>query len=285
MVFGHRLHLMELHEQPWCPDSIRELVVETLYIIWTQVPLPRFSMARTVVCDVIRCILYETQCVELVDLCSGGGGPMPSVSSALEIPVTLTDLFPQVNHWRRLQQDPGMQSYLRFVERPVDATAVSVGRLRQSNVLRTFCLSLHHFQPQDVKRFLNDAIDAKQPIVFMEAQERSLRFLVPFLLLAYPAVWLLWVLVLALRLLRSRGAALLDPRWWGTAAITVVVPIVPILVWVDGLVSGLRTYSREEFLNVAVTCTNSNSYEWSVFTRTYLGFVMTFYRGTPKERS
>ncbi|CUG93486.1 transmembrane protein, putative [Bodo saltans] len=285
MVLGHRLHLLEFHEQQWFPEHIRELVVETLYLIWTQVPMPSMSMAQSVVCRVIEDVLRETKCVEMVDLCSGGGGPMPSVASSLRIPVTLTDLFPQAEHWERLQRSGNTRQFLRFVKEPVDATNLSVGRLRKSNVLRTFCLSLHHFQPQDVRRFLNDTISAQQPIVFVEAQERSLRFLVPFFLFAYPATWLLWVVVLTLRIVLSNGKALLDKNWWMTLALTVVVPVVPLIVWVDGLVSGIRTYSQEEFLDVAVTCTNSASYDWSVFTKIYWGFVMTFYRGTPKKSS
>jgi hypothetical protein len=284
MGFGHRLHLMELHEQPWFPDHVRDLVVETLYIIWTQVPLPHLSMAQSVVCRVVEDILRETKCVEMVDLCSGAGGPMPSVALSLRTPVTLTDLFPQAEHWERLQNHRDLRPHLRFVKEPVDATNLTVARLRKSNVLRTFCLSLHHFQPQDVRRFLNDSISAQQSIVFVEAQERSLRFIVPFLLFAFPATWLLWVVVLALRIILSNGRVLLDTKWWTTFALTVAVPIVPLIVVTDGLVSGIRTYSKEEFLDVAVTCTNSASYDWNVFTKTYWGFVMTFYRGTPKKR-
>ncbi len=64
-----RLHLSELNDQEWLPASIRDAMTDYLqYAIRVGRPyaliLPRLQYA-----------LQQTQSRQIIDLCSGGGGP------------------------------------------------------------------------------------------------------------------------------------------------------------------------------------------------------------------
>ena len=139
-----RLHLMEIHEQPWCPAAIRDGATDCLRVIANVGR--QYHHALPLLHDALR----ATGATRVVDLCSGGGGPWPGLLAQLDglsdgreagVEVVLSDLHPnQLAAERGHHRDSGR---VRWWESPVDATAVPAD-LRG---FRTLFTAFHHFAP------------------------------------------------------------------------------------------------------------------------------------------
>jgi len=166
---------------------------------------------------------------EIVDLGSGAGGPVGRVAKELEArgfqtSVTLTDLYPngRVPQFRA----DGVGS-IRYWPEPVDATRVPAG----FSGIRTMFASFHHFRPDPARGILRDAFHQRRPICIFEATSRT------------PAAIASTVLIPLLVLVLT---PMVRPVSWVQILLTYVVPILPLLIFWDGLVSQLRTYSVAE---------------------------------------
>jgi hypothetical protein len=173
---------------------------------------------------------------EVVDLCSGSGGLSPAVARRLAergapVEVTLTDLFPSADTAARLT--PAERAHVRVHAAPVDACRVPA-ELRGA---RTVFIGFHHFPPAAARGVLADAVRANVPILVFEGTERRLSALVPFVLLTPLVVLLLTPLV--------------RPFRWSRLFFTYLVPILPLAILWDGIVSHLRTYTTDELLALA----------------------------------
>ena len=110
-------HLFEFGDQEWFPQVLRD--TETAYLATCYRLLPRL-VARWA--ELISTALPAGEPAEILDLCSGAGGPIPSILEELEQRgyrawARLTDLYP----------NPKAASHPRvaWLAEPVDATRVS----------------------------------------------------------------------------------------------------------------------------------------------------------------
>ena len=115
-----RLHLFELGDQSWFPATIRDLATDYLHFLEA-----RFALHRPAV-PLVAEVLRLSRTTHIVDLCSGGGGPMPALLQALAADglkpqVTLTDRFPNVPAFQRMAEASNGQ--VSFHTKPVDARA------------------------------------------------------------------------------------------------------------------------------------------------------------------
>jgi hypothetical protein len=174
--------------------------------------------------------LEEAGTSELLDLCSGGAGPMPLVVEALrqrgvEVHATLTDLFPNVAFFERAAKASG--GCIDFIAEPVDATAVSP----TIPGFRTIFNAFHHLRPAEARRVLASAVEARRPIAVVEMVGRE-----PATILSMPFA------VIAVLLLMPT----IRPLHWSWLLFTYLIPLIPLLVAFDGFVSCLRVYSVRE---------------------------------------
>jgi hypothetical protein len=214
-----RLHLFEFGDQQWFPQLLRD--AETAYLATSYRLLPRLLRRWA---DRISTVLPAGGPVEILDLCSGAGGPMPSIVDELEkrghqARVRLTDLYP----------NPKTTSHpsVVWLAEPVDATRVPP---RLAGV-RTMFSAFHHFRPDAAKAILRDAFDRRRAICIFEAGSGTL--LAAGTMIGVPLA------VLALMPF-SR------PLRWGYLAFTYLIPLMPLIVLWDGMVSLLRIYSPEQ---------------------------------------
>lgn len=315
---GTRLHLIELHESEWCPARLRSAVVETLQLGWSTLPLPPLAFSP-LVRD--RFLAFAKQCEAdtVLDMCSGGGGPLPhalGVEDSEEanekvLNVVLTDLFPQTSLW--MQQAAG-RSNVHFCPKPVDATAVSVASVlgdcrtcskggssetstpapliyRKGAVIRSICGALHHFTPDLLRSMLGDAVRAGDAVLFVEAVERTPLTILSFQFIPWIICYILPPMLLLMRLLSYGPASRASKRdfwsaWIHRCVFTYMFPIIPFIIWLDGFVSCLRTYSKGEFLAVAASVDVERRFDWTV-TREVgpsgVGVLVT-YTGRPVNR-
>ena len=244
-----RLHLMEIHEQPWCPPEIRDGATDCLRAIagWLQ-------QYRAAV-PLLQRALDAAGSTQIVDLCSGGAGPWLQLGPQLQrrlqrpVPVVLTDLYP---HWQSgvyggaAHDSRGalpVQQFI-FVPFPVDATQVSPALPG----FRTLFTAFHHFDPPAAQAILQSAVDQRQGIGVFEQTRRSLLGLLVMLVLPLLA----WLFTPFLR-----------PFRWSRFFWTYVIPAIPAVLLHDGLVSCLRTYEPHE-LRALVEPLQGSGYTWQI---------------------
>ena len=253
-----RLHLIEIHEQPWCPAPIREGLRDALFTAWKlffwKNALPH-----------LRDLLSHADEPHILDLCSGSGGPMPLVTDALAedhptLSITLTDLFPM----KRWTNPLGENTRIGYAPESIDATAVPEGM----GCCRTLFESFHHFRPDSAVRILSDAVRARRPIAVFEFQRRSFRPLLQYPLNVLSVVGFLHLFHTPFRL--------------GKLLFT-LLPAIPFLLAFDGVVSILRTYTTEELADLARQA-GCDDYRWEIRQSRDLGRgLMTCLIGWPDE--
>ncbi|WP_338865079.1 hypothetical protein [Myxococcus stipitatus] len=234
-----RLHLFEFIDQDWCPQLLRDLVTDYLHTVSTRLGLYDGAV------DVLARGLKSSGNNDLLDLCSGGRGPLPHLKRLLakkhgvNPSVLLSDKFPHADAAGCARREG-----VTYLERPVDALHVPPD-LRG---MRTLFNALHHFRPEEVRRMLSDARTQHVPIAAFETVRRTpagvlSMVLVPWLVLLFTP----WVRpVTPLRLL-----------------LTYVIPVAPLLIFWDGLVSSLRVHHSSELLAMTETLT-APDYTWEV---------------------
>lgn len=110
-------------------------------------------------------------------------------------------------------------------------------------------MSLHHFKPKQAQQILKNTVDSESSIAIFEAQERNLKSII-FMLLSPLNVWLF--------------TPFIRPFKFSRIFFTYLIPIIPLLVCWDGIVSVLRTYSIEEMEMLIKNVDSNNSYIWKL---------------------
>jgi hypothetical protein len=234
-----RLHLFEIHDQDWCARTIRD--AETDYL--------QFVVAKTnpyaAMIPVLATALGRAGARQVLDLCSGAGGPWPWLRQALaergvHVSVCLTDKYPHLNALEPMHHlaDPA----IRYHPQPVDARRVSSELVG----FRTMFSSFHHFRPEEARAILLDAVRKHEGIAIFEGTQRT-------------ALAMLLMLLVPLMVLLT--TPFIRPFRWSRLLWTYVIPLVPLVSLFDGLVSCLRTYSVQE-LRELTEGLHENNYRW-----------------------
>lgn len=222
-----RAHLFEWEDQPWLPADLRDIVTDHLRYAFSA---PRAANMRETVADILEGPLRRSGATRIVDVCSGGGGPLPAVLPVLrqrlgaDIRATLTDLYPNLRAFQRATDASrgtvtGERAAISAFDVPADLGSV-----------QTLFTAFHHFAPSDAKRILGDAAAKRRTIIVIEPFKRAD---LPLVTIA----GFLRGLVLTPRV----GPLTVSRFFW-----TYPVPISPFIVAWDGAVSCLRAYTASE---------------------------------------
>ncbi len=232
-----RLHLFEVLDQTWCPQAVRH--GETDYL---EAIISRTDAYGPVVEKFFRAIA-ESGVTRVVDLCSGGGGPWlsPRWRSTLAqhpgLHVLLTDKFPSNVLPARLAADP-QRVAITF---SVDAANVP-DNLRG---FRTIFTSFHHFPDPFARDVLADAVKCGDGFAMAEVTSRTARALLTMLFMPLLALIL---------------APWMRPFRWSRLLFTYLLPLIPLVLLWDGVVSCFRTRTPQEL--IALTA-GFPQYEWT----------------------
>ena len=234
-----RRRLLEIHEQSRCPAGVRDGATDCLQVVadWGR----QYSRVTPKLNQALRATGVDA----IVDLCSGGGGPWHTLRRHIRpadgrpVTVHLTDRFPSANAAQRRRRDP----HIRYVPEPVDAMAVPP----ELSGLRTLFTAFHHFTPADAMLILHDAVARRQGIAVFEQTQRSWGGIALMLVLA-PIVML--------------AAPFMRPFRWSRLFWTYVLPVLPLVLCVDGIVSCLRTYTVDELRAMARAVDPADAYVW-----------------------
>ena len=238
-----RVHFPELEDQDWIPASIRDAGTDILRFITEvggiyQPIVPRLKSA-----------LAKSGSTEILDLCSGGAGPVLGIYRKLSeaggpIRVTLTDKYPNRMAFEYAQKVS--HEGITFIDEPVDATRVP----SHLSGFRTLFTSFRHFQPEIASRILQDAVDSRRPIGI-------------FGFSAFPSPPPLLVPLLGNPLAILLATPFVRPFRWSRLLWTYMIPIVPFSVGWDAFASGFRLYSIRE-LQGLVNGLDSDGFVWEI---------------------
>lgn len=234
-----RPHLFEWMDQPWLPTLLRDEITDQL-----RAAEDLFRPFHAVE-PLLSALVAKTGVPHFIDLCSGGGGPVPQLLSRLREGgvvegAVLTDRFPNLPAFEATAAaHPGVT----FHPDPVDATRVPEG-LRG---VRTIFNSFHHFPPTLARAILADAARSRQPILIVEALSRT-----------------------AVGVGAGVGVALLGPVLalprlprLMPLALNTVFPLMPLLMTWEGAVSALRCYAPDE-LQELTDGLGGADYRWTI---------------------
>ncbi|MEQ6124502.1 hypothetical protein AAON49_09895 [Pseudotenacibaculum sp. MALMAid0570] len=255
-----RIHLFEFEDQKWFPSFLRNYGTDFLQFLSNKT-----KMYKPIV-PVLKKALEKSNTTQVIDLGSGGGGGLIWLNSELikDIPdlrITLTDFYPNLSAFKYTKKQA---KNFEFVETSVDARNVPP----ELKGLRTQFLSLHHFKPNDAKLILQNAIDTGNSIAVFEAQERSIHSIIAMLF--SPISVLL-------------TTPFIRPFKFGRILFTYLIPIVPLFVLWDGIVSSLRTYSVKEMNTLVESLNETEKYDWKINKVKSGPSVVLYLLGTKKE--
>ena len=250
-----RRQLFEFTDLPGLPQLFRGFVTEFLGATL------EFSRPFAVKADLLVDALEATGDERVVDLCSGGAGPWRWLGPWLRTAsnhtarVTLTDKFP----------DPDSVPAdvpIAYWPEPVDASRVPA----ELKGMRTLFNGFHHFPPELAREILRDAVSSGQAVAVYEALQRT------WLGLCVPLFSPIAVLLLS---------PFVAPFRWSRLFFTYLIPVAPLLITWDAVVSVLRCYTPEELLSMAKEVSDEG-YVWSAGAYWKRGVPVTFLVGYPR---
>jgi hypothetical protein len=236
-----RIHLFEFEDLNWFPDVWRRAMTRYLKTAVTVFPLPGMWAEK------LASLAPAGGVFRIVDLGSGSGGSMNAIIPALKgkgyTPhVTLTDLYPNPEGVTKSAEMSEVS--LRYWPSPVNATSVPP----ELTGTRTMFLSFHHHPPDRAQAILRDAFDKRVGIAVLEFSARK-----PVMMLSCLQIPLA-VLFLTPMIRPIRASQLL---------FTYFIPVVPLFMFWDALVSHLRTYTPAE-LQAMTADMQSPDYVWEM---------------------
>jgi hypothetical protein len=155
--------------------------------------------------------------------------------------------------------------HIGFYPNPIDARKVP-GDMAG---FRTIFTAFHHFSPEEARAILQNAVDAGQSIGVFEITRRAPSTIA----LMFP-----WAL------LPLAFTPMIRPFRWSRLFYTYVIPIIPLVLLFDGVVSCLRTYRPNE-LHELTKSLSGNAYQWEVGEHSKVSGrgLITYLIGCPKR--
>jgi hypothetical protein len=243
-IFERRAQLMEIGDWQRLPQLLHDAITLVLRVCYKQLYSPEWQ-------EKIEAALRSTGTDQVLDLASGGGGPWFDLAGRVKgasgrpAAVTLSDLYPNRLTRRLVKRE--RSPHLSYLDEPVDATAVPAALAAQARV-RTMFTSFHHLPAPVARKVLEDVFHRRDALVVFEATRNS-----PMGLAVTALMPLNTLLV----------TPFIRPLTLAQLFLTYVVPVIPLIMGFDGLVSARRTYSPRE-LQELVAGLDAPDYKWEV---------------------
>lgn len=263
-----RFQAIELEDYAWFPGQWRNFMTDFFHYQMKTFDL--YRPAAGLIADALR----KSGQTRIVDLCSGGSGPLALVQKQLRerhdvrVPVRLTDKYPNLPAFAKIVEEArAMGGEIEYSVESVDATAVP-GDL---SGLRTMFSCFHHFPPALATRILADCVAKGAPIAIFELSNRS------------PAAFLQVLLggPLSLPFLTPffRPFSLARLFW------TYLIPVIPLCAMIDGVGSNLRAYAPDEMRDLIARVSGHERFDWQTGMAPggAPGVKVTYLIGVPKN--
>jgi hypothetical protein len=243
-----RVHVPELEDLAWFPSVLRTSMTN-LIVVFAR----KFGVIPVLASLVARA-LQARGLSRVVDLGSGGGGPMPEVIEALrrrpqtrDVELVMTDRYPNLDAVEKFND--GQMPHVSYQRAPVDATDLA----KAPAGLKTMVNCFHHMRPPQARAILESAHRDRQAILIYEMADNRIPFVV-------------WLLFLPLGLVIVFATALVltlfvRPLKLRQLVFTYFLPVVPLAYAWDGQASLPRIYTLED-MDELLAGLESDGYVW-----------------------
>jgi hypothetical protein len=212
-----------------------------------QFGITAFQLYEPIV-PLLKKILQHMNTTQIIDLCSGASGPWTYLQAQViqeqgPITVTLTDKYPNIKTFERISKLS--KGKIRYIAESIDATNVPT----YLKGVRTIFTGFHHFSPKFAKAILQNAVDQQVAICIFEFTERRLLNLLLTFVISPLTVFL--------------TTPFMKPITFSRFFWTYIIPVVPLAISWDSIISNLRTYSIQELREFTSTV-KGDSYIWEI---------------------
>jgi hypothetical protein len=161
-----RFHLIEIHDQDWCPRTVRDGETDYLQCVIATTK-PYAAMV-----PILAAAFQRTGTRQVLDLCSGAAGPWLWLQPVLAergviVSVCLSDKYPNLDTARSLKRQTHQS--ISYDPQSGDATRVP----EELTGFRTIFSAFHHFRPEQARAVLADAMHKRQGIAVVEGTQNS----------------------------------------------------------------------------------------------------------------
>lgn len=255
-----RIHLFEFGDQKWFPQQFKNYLTDFL-----EFGANLFDIYKGIDTILLNGLM-KSETPIILDMGSGGGGGWPKIIARLKkkrasFKVKLSDFNPNIAAFEK--QKSKFPDLIAFETRSVDARNVQP----DLKGLRTMFLCFHHMKPNEAISILQNAINSKQPIAIFEVQDRSIPSTIAMLF--SPITTLLFT-------------PFIKPFTIWRIVFTYIVPILPLVILFDGLVSNLRTYHENELKALVRKTQNHELFEWEIGRKKKGGSFVLYLFAFPK---
>lgn len=222
----------ELHEHGWFPALWRDQLTDFLsfFNIYSGTYKPSLKRMQEILSD-------ENMPSTYTDLCAGCGlydwrfAQFLSKRLGRDLRVRLTDLYPSYRQWEEIAVLSG--GMVEPSDRPLSAPEA----IRRFDGLHVMFSGLHHFSPEELGKMIRSAVETGRTLAFFDYSRRT---------------WLLWeaLMILASLPFMILTAPLVWKFTWKRLFFTWIIPVLPLLLLVDGWISRLRAYRPEELRRI-----------------------------------
>jgi hypothetical protein len=158
--------------------------------------------------------------------------------------IILTDYFPNIKAFENLQKEA--PEVFEFESKSVNAMDLPTNL---HGNFRTMFGAFHHFKPNDAKKILQNAVDTQSPIAIFEPLSRNFASYFSMLFVIFN------VLIFTL---------FIRPVRWNVLPFIYLIPIIPLYILWDGVVSILRMYSEKELKELVASLHNTETFQWEI---------------------
>lgn len=235
LTLRERAQLFEFDDQPWLPQTLRRIYME---ILGNNV----FRVAPFKACLLNDLDNHDVKVIHA--LCSGDGQFIFYLYKLLEkdrkARFVLSDLFPLLDDYARIKALTGGD--IDFVPMPVDATQIQPA----CGDWLLMAGSLHHLREEQVRAVFERVVANDGVLVMMENHDRSYA----------QALKLLIILPIYSILVSIFGRPFkLDKLLFGA-----LLPIVPLMILADGIVSNFRSYRLSDLQRIVEKLPGAQTY-------------------------
>jgi hypothetical protein len=233
---------MEFHDQPWFPRSFRDGVTDALQFIMNLGGVYDPIVSR------LNSAMESAGARRIVDLCSGAGGPWLHIQPILEqqkhqpVDVYLTDMYPNVAMFEEIRK--ASHGKINYSADSVDAASLPP----QLQGFRTIFSSYHHFDPKEATAILRDAVANGQGVGIFEVAK------------CHPVTIFLVILMPFVSLFVT---PFIRPFRFSRLFWTYILPVIPFVLYYDGVISCLRSYSKTA-LSALTRSFPVETYQWQI---------------------